>query len=90
MALCTLLVTPHSLYALVLTVSLPFRFARSHKRSIAWNFNSSDPEWGTIQAKQLQIDAQEALRDVDMDLDIVLKKGFLEILPRGFNKVRAN
>ena len=49
--------------------------------SISWNFNSSDPEWGMIQAKQLKVDAEEVLCDADIDMEIVLKKGFLETVP---------
>jgi hypothetical protein len=51
-----------------------------------------------MQAKQLKCDMEDALQEggegqedhgTDLDMDIVLKKGFLEISPRGFNKVRA-
>jgi len=66
--------------------------------SISWNFVAADPEWGVMQAKQLKCDMEDALQEggegqedhgTDLDMDIVLKKGFLEISPRGFNKVRA-
>ncbi|KAJ0403374.1 hypothetical protein P43SY_007125 [Pythium insidiosum] len=53
-------------------------------QAIAWNFRSTDPEWGLLQANSLQNDLEEALRD--LPVTIVRKKGLLEIVPEGLNK----
>lgn len=57
---------------------------RYSDQSIAWNFRSTDPEWGLMQANSLHSDLEEVLRD--LPVTIVRKKGFLEIVPEGFSK----
>ncbi|KAF1334037.1 Trehalose-phosphatase, partial [Globisporangium splendens] len=57
---------------------------RYMEQSIAWNFRSTDPEWGLLQANSLQSDLEEVLRD--HPVNIVRKKGLLEIVPEGLNK----
>ncbi|TYZ56917.1 hypothetical protein PybrP1_001900, partial [[Pythium] brassicae (nom. inval.)] len=54
------------------------------EQSIAWNFRSTDPEWGLMQANSLQSDLEDVLRD--QPVAIVRKKGLLEIVPEGLNK----
>lgn len=53
-------------------------------QGIAWNFRSTDPEWGLLQANALQTDLEEVLRD--FPVTIIRKKGLLEIVPEGLNK----
>lgn len=53
-------------------------------QSIAWNFRSTDPEWGLLQANSLQNDLEDVLRD--QPVTIIRKKGLLEIVPEGLNK----
>ncbi|OQR87329.1 trehalose-phosphatase [Achlya hypogyna] len=53
-------------------------------QGIAWNFRSTDPEWGLIQANSLQTDLEEVIKD--LPITIVRKKGLLEIVPEGLNK----
>lgn len=57
---------------------------RYMEQSIAWNFRSTDPEWGLLQANSLQSDLEEVLRD--HPVNIIRKKGLLEIVPEGLNK----
>ncbi|DAZ96236.1 TPA: hypothetical protein N0F65_012598 [Lagenidium giganteum] len=57
---------------------------RYMEQGIAWNFRSTDPEWGLMQANSLQSDLEDVLRD--MPVTIVRKKGLLEIVPEGLNK----
>uniref|UniRef100_A0AAV1U1R5 CBM20 domain-containing protein n=1 Tax=Peronospora matthiolae TaxID=2874970 RepID=A0AAV1U1R5_9STRA len=57
---------------------------RHTEQSIAWNFRSTDPEWGLLQANSLQNDLEEVIRD--LPVTIIRKKGLLEIVPEGFNK----
>lgn len=57
---------------------------RHAEQRIAWNFRSTDPEWGLLQANSLQNDLEEVIRD--FPVNIVRKKGLLEIVPEGFNK----
>ncbi|RLN57900.1 hypothetical protein BBJ29_005376 [Phytophthora kernoviae] len=57
---------------------------RYAKQSIAWNFRSTDPEWGLLQANSLQNDLEEVIRD--LPVNIIRKKGLLEIVPEGLNK----
>lgn len=57
---------------------------RYMEQGIAWNFRSTDPEWGLVQANSLQQDLEEVLRDYPVN--IVRKKGLLEIVPEGLNK----
>jgi trehalose 6-phosphate synthase/phosphatase len=57
---------------------------RYYEQGIAWNFRSTDPEWGLMQANSLQNDLEEVLRD--MPVCIIRKKGLLEIVPEGLNK----
>lgn len=54
------------------------------EQSIAWNFRSTDPEWGLMQANSLQSDLEDVLRD--QPVTIIRKKGLLEIVPEGLNK----
>ncbi|TMW65902.1 hypothetical protein Poli38472_003667 [Pythium oligandrum] len=53
-------------------------------QSIAWNFRSTDPEWGLVQANSLQNDLEDVLKD--LPVNIIRKKGLLEIVPEGLNK----
>lgn len=57
---------------------------RYMEQGIAWNFRSTDPEWGLVQANSLQQDLEEVVRD--FPVNIVRKKGLLEIVPEGLNK----
>lgn len=57
---------------------------RYMEQSIAWNFRSTDPEWGLLQANSLQSDLEDVLRD--QPVNIIRKKGLLEIVPEGLNK----
>ncbi|OQR97433.1 trehalose-phosphatase [Thraustotheca clavata] len=57
---------------------------RYMEQGIAWNFRSTDPEWGVIQANSLQADLEEVIKD--LPITIVRKKGLLEIVPEGLNK----
>ncbi|GMF57499.1 unnamed protein product [Phytophthora fragariaefolia] len=57
---------------------------RYAQQSIAWNFRSTDPEWGLLQANSLQNDLEEVIRD--LPVNIIRKKGLLEIVPEGLNK----
>ncbi|CEG43722.1 trehalose-phosphatase [Plasmopara halstedii] len=57
---------------------------RYAQQSIAWNFRSTDPEWGLLQANSLQSDLEEVIRDLPVTL--IRKKGLLEIVPEGLNK----
>ncbi|KAE9041883.1 Alpha,alpha-trehalose-phosphate synthase [UDP-forming] 5 [Phytophthora rubi] len=57
---------------------------RYAQQSIAWNFRSTDPEWGLLQANSLQNDLEEVIRD--LPVNVVRKKGLLEIVPEGLNK----
>lgn len=57
---------------------------RYAQQSIAWNFRSTDPEWGLLQANSLQSDLEEVIRD--LPVNIIRKKGLLEIVPEGLNK----
>ncbi|CAH0485283.1 unnamed protein product [Peronospora farinosa] len=57
---------------------------RYTEQSIAWNFRSTDPEWGLLQANSLQMDLEEVIRD--LPVNIIRKKGLLEIVPEGLNK----
>lgn len=54
------------------------------EQGIAWNYRSTDPEWGLMQANQLQTDLHEVLKD--FPVMIVRKKGLLEIVPEGLHK----
>ncbi|CAH0514041.1 unnamed protein product [Peronospora belbahrii] len=57
---------------------------RYTQQSIAWNFRSTDPEWGLLQANSLQMDLEDVIRD--LPVNIIRKKGLLEIVPEGLNK----
>ncbi|RLN91911.1 hypothetical protein BBJ28_00012252 [Nothophytophthora sp. Chile5] len=57
---------------------------RYMEQSIAWNFRSTDPEWGLVQANSLQNDLEEVIRD--LPVNIIRKKGLLELVPEGLNK----
>ncbi|TDH72885.1 hypothetical protein CCR75_009457 [Bremia lactucae] len=57
---------------------------RYAQQGIAWNFRSTDPEWGLLQANSLQNDLEEVIRD--LPVCIIRKKGLLEIVPEGLNK----
>lgn len=57
---------------------------RYAQQSIAWNFRSTDPEWGLLQANSLQNDLEEVIRD--LPVNVIRKKGLLEIVPEGLNK----
>jgi trehalose 6-phosphate synthase/phosphatase len=57
---------------------------RHTEQGIAWNFRSTDPEWGLVQANSLHQDLEEVVRD--FPVNIVRKKGLLEIAPEGLNK----
>lgn len=58
---------------------------RYMEQRIAWNFRSTDPEWGLLQANSLQSDLEDVLRDHSA-VNIIRKKGLLEIVPEGLNK----
>lgn len=54
------------------------------EQGIAWNFRSTDPEWGLMQANHLQQELLVLLED--FPVTIIRKKGLLEIVPEGLHK----
>jgi len=59
-------------------------FVKMTHSSIGWSYYSCDPEWGSLQASQLVMELENALRP--FDVRFVMIKGIVEIVPMRLNK----
>lgn len=88
--LLRLLISPFSSYQVALPIMSKFTartngsFIKIAHSSVGWSYYSSDPEFGSLQAKHLVLELEREL--ASFDVRFVNLKGIVEVIPRRLNK----